>query len=408
MNLLSTESTYLLHLFACWLKQVPPDAPPEGFSYPQFTAVTFRSGLSNMILGALTMLREPFSFDYSLWKNNVIKTVSNEFYRRESMFMLLDYMEKNNCPLIIIKGVVISNNYPKPEYRVSVDIDAIYAGSTPETALDLLRNYGFEVNYDIKDHHYICKKPGIGILELHTQLFNHGYSENWLGSVNVADYIHLTSIPVEIEGRTIHSLAHTDHFLYIVLHSFKHFMSVGSNFRMMADTIIFAHANAGDIDWARAYKLLDELSLRQFVMTLFTIGEKHLLLDMAKIPGYEAVMESMTEALINDLFDTTERQDYSAISNSLFFGLSQKTLKKIYSSKFRYILHYMFSKNNFSAPRYSYLKKRAWLLPVAWIHRIFYNLFARKKKTTLLNESKLARHQFSEHVELLKKLKVIK
>lgn len=80
----------------------------------------------------------------------------------------------------------------------------------------------------------------------------------------------------QIEGVGIKTFEPTDDLLFLILHTFKHFLFSGFGIRMICDILLFQERYRGQIDFDRLFKKLEKVSALRFYNDLICIGNKHL------------------------------------------------------------------------------------------------------------------------------------
>lgn len=72
------------------------------------------------------------------------------------------------------------------------------------------------------------------------------------------------------------TMNHTDHMLFLICHSLKHFIHSGFGIRQICDMVMFANAYGSDIDWPYIMKKLENIHGDVFWINLAAIGERYL------------------------------------------------------------------------------------------------------------------------------------
>ena len=70
----------------------------------------------------------------------------------------------------------------------------------------------------------------------------------------------------------------TDHFLYLVFHTFKHFTAGGFGVRQVLDIMLYEQKHYSNIEWNYVWKSLKEIHADRFFGDLVYIGNKYLAL----------------------------------------------------------------------------------------------------------------------------------
>ena len=202
---------------------------------------------------------------------------------------------------------------------------------------------------------------------------------------------------------------HTDHLLFLICHSFKHFVGSGFGIRQICDICLYANAFGPQIDWMRIKRQCEEVYADIFAAAVFRIGEKYLTFhpETACYPEQWRMLEVDERAMLEDLFEagiygkTSVSREYSRFLTMRAFS-DQNEEKKHGSG----ILRTAFPSAKYLSGRYHYLKEKPYLLPVAWADRI---LKYRKRAANASGSSTAESIRIgNERIELLKQYGIIR
>lgn len=194
--------------------------------------------------------------------------VAKEGYRKELVIKLLDEFKENEIKVAVLKGYAVALLYHAPDCRISGDVDLLVAPADEKAALKLLERQGFTVEQRaVMSHHSEAHSKEIGVVELHTALYDNDAENLWFAGVSTfdkldEDYIVEDGIP---------ALGCTDHLIFLTLHMMKHFIGGGLSLRMMLDVGLFFLANRAKIDEPRFFDSLDKLNFSKTVRVIFSI-----------------------------------------------------------------------------------------------------------------------------------------
>ena len=99
-----------------------------------------------------------------------------------------------------------------------------------------------------------------------------------------------------VEGVEIKTLEPTDHMIFLLLHTYKHFISSGVGVRQICD--VAQWSTHYELDWQRIYEAMKSMHGEYFAAALFDAGEKYF--GMTFPEGWERA--DSTE-LLNDALD---------------------------------------------------------------------------------------------------------
>lgn len=291
--------------------------------------------------------------------------------QRTADFLLL-YQELADCGVYpqVIKGIVCRALYPRPEQRPSADEDLLVTREDYPRLSEALLARGLHVDGDpapdADEITYRDESRGL-FLEIHRQLFSE--DSDAYGDCN-APFAGAArrGVTVQIQGTEIRTLAPGDHMLYLICHAYKHFLHGGVGIRQICDMGLFAQRYGAETDWRHVVSACETLHIRRFAEALFGIGERYLGLAA---PEAFAAADADLGPLLEDILSggVYGSKDINRLHSST---LTLDAVAADRSGRRRGgALHSVFLPVKDLAWRYPYLRKRPWLLPVAWTQRIW-------------------------------------
>ena len=310
---------------------------------------------------------------------------------------------------VVVKGLVCRSLYPNPDLRSSNDEDVYVPATEYGRYHELLTSYGYELRGDEEadgEAEYVNQREGL-MIEVLRDLMDAELGV--LMDMNVLfDGAFERTIELEIEGCKIRTLCHTDHLLFLILHAFKHFVTGGFGIRQVLDMIIYSETYGAEIDWESVLERCRMFRAEQFALALFEIGYKYFDFDYEKAYfSSELRMEVDSMPLLLDLLDAGI-YGASSLSRKHSAGITMNTLQAQHEGKKSSgMLASLFPKASALEERFPYLKKKSWLLPVAWVQRIWgYAVETRGNKEG--NNAAESIKIGNERVELMKKYGILK
>lgn len=339
----------------------------------------------------------------------ILQTMKTEEFRR--LFGLLLDAGVRPC---VVKGVICRGLYPNPDARSSNDEDVLIRPEDFQKVHNLFQDYGLDLKEPEADPETSYEVPyiqnqGALYIELHKQLFP-PESEAYGDMNRFFDRVHENLIEVSTPGGKYLTMHPTDHLLYLICHSFKHFLHSGFGIRQVCDIILFANAYGKDIDWSYVLDACREIRADLFAAAMFRIGEKYLIFDAEKA-CYSDEWKSMDvdeSAMLQDLLDSGVfgQSDMSRKhSSNITLGavIADKRGKKAKSG----IAGSIFLPLKSMEGRFPYLKKFPFLLPVAWVQRIWVYKKESGKKGSGNNAAESIKIG-NQRVELMRQYGIIK
>lgn len=346
-------------------------------------------------------------------KQQTIRSVMLQTMKTNEFLGLFQHLQKAGVQASVVKGIVCRNLYPNPDYRMSGDEDVLIPEEEFELCHQAMLDYGMQPAdpaQDIQSEHEVpYGKPGSPIyIELHKCLFppeSDAYGDLNRFFINVHDRV----IKLSIDGKQVVTMGYTDHLFYLICHAFKHFLHSGFGIRQVCDIILFVNAYGKEIDWIRILQQCREIHADLFTAALFQIGQKYLTFDPSRA-GYPQEWQEIQvdeQLMLDDLLDagiygdgTMSRKHSSNIT--LNAVSAQKQGKKSDHS----VLKTLFPPAKSMEGRYPYLKKHPYLLPIAWINRIW--KYRKETQTVLNNDAAESIQIGNQRLKMMKTYGIIK
>lgn len=333
------------------------------------------------------------------------RTALVQLRRTDAFLHLWDELARQDLRPLVVKGLVCRQLYPQGELRPSADEDLLVREDELPALLDTVRRLGFAVDDPDAEQVIACRHSESGLyLELHRSLF----------PADSRAYGHLARFfsdpfpaaeDFPFQGRTLYTLSPGDHLLYLILHSFKHFLHSGFGVRQVCDICLFAAANGSRIPWEPLTEQLRQARAEIFAANLLEIGRRHL--GLTGLPDEaEAWLDSLGSRLdCGDLLEDLLRSGVYGSSSQERLHSSRITLSAVSGEEdasSRRLLQTLFPARESLTGQYPWLREHPWLLPAAWCRRIL--RYGSRTSPSAARESLSIGEQ---RVELLKKYGVI-
>lgn len=307
--------------------------------------------------------------------------------RTEKANRMLEKLNAADIDHMISKGYVVRNYYPMPELRSYGDIDILIKPQDRKKCHELLLEMGFEVKDDWEPVYSYHK--GIEVYEFHTEIMEIDISDkaDYRGFFNTA-----WEYTINTDGHTF-ELTPEFHFLYLLTHIAKHLRGSGAGIRMYLDLAAFVKHFGNGIDWSWIDAKLVELKLKDFANTALTV--------VGKCFGVPSPIE--LREIAGDTFESF--MDFTFDGGVFGYVGRDKGLVTLKNagdkSRAATVMQRVFPSASTIESRYTYLQGRHWLLPAAWVHRVFKNRELWGQRT---DEMKSIMQTDNEEVESLKRI----
>ena len=345
-------------------------------------------------------------------RRQTMQNVMMQAVKTSESLALIRHLREAGLTPCVVKGIVCRNLYPNPDHRMSSDEDLLIPPMQAERCHEAMTTFGMQMSDSQVDRTTAYEvpygKPGSPIyIELHKSLFppkNEAY-----GDLNrFFEDVHEHTVEMELGGVMIATLCPTDHFFYLICHSFKHFLHSGFGLRQVCDIVLFANRYGAQIDWEKVKDNCEQIHALQFMRALLKIGLVYFGFDAkaAHLPA-DWHIESVDEApMLEDLMDSGVYGDATmSRKHSSTMTIQAVTADKQGKKGKRSLLRTLLPKRESLVGRYPYLQNKPYLLPLAWASRIWgYVRRSSKQNDNTAESLRIA----SERIELMRKYGIIR
>lgn len=359
-------SDYLIELLRSVINEGSPKEKPEGVDWDDIYSLALFHKVDEMAFHAISKLtgkpegREALKWEKQHEKNqivNMVQTGEGETIINEASARGID--------ILPLKGSVLKNIYPNPEFRQMGDLDYLVLSdeSTMKEMGKLLHELGYEdgEGVGLEASHDVYIKPPYMEVEVHRRLLptteeNHWHTDDiWDRLVKDEDNPHLMHMTPE------------DFYLFHLLHFEKHYSMGGSGIRSIIDQYYLMKNYGATMDFDYINKLLVKMNYVEF----------------------EAMCRNLAKAWFEDgLLNDELEQSAEYIINSGAFGTFEQYQKWRFEqyrkqgikTKKGLFFRRMFMERERMENIYPSLKKHGWLLPFCWVHRLIKAVLFRRNK----------------------------
>ena len=393
---LTTTETQFLHIARAAISG--SDLPIEKVDWPAIFTLANQQKLLPILFEAVR--KSPAAVEnaalFAVTKQQVIGQVLNQTVRSAEFADLYRKLRKAGLRPIVVKGQLCSHLYPLKDHRISADDDLYISdvefmacheqllanGLTTGTPTDELATAD-EVSY--------TKNGSPLYIELHRHLFDsaedaHDELNHFFTDIN----------PVEMDGFL--AMPPHEHLLYLILHAYKHFVRSGIGLRQFCDIGLWAREYHDEIDWQRLHEQCESVHAATFAAASFRIARDYLGIDFDLPMPWDASID--VEPLLHDTLcgGVYGSNDLTRLHSST---VTLNAVKASRTGEKSSVLSTVFPKREYLERRYPYLKKRPYLLPVAWVQRIAH--YASEKQSGTDNSASGSIKLGKERIELMKR-----
>lgn len=357
---MNKESIYLLKVLTAFIeKKDPGDFQGDWGKLIELAGIHSVTGiLGYMIMKYPSDVNMPVS---GFMREQCLKTLAIQSQRSEQMKRLIQKMNQQQIDHLLFKGYIVKDYYPEPELRTYGDIDFLIRLEDRKISDQLMIDLGFERKTDWEPVFSYFRQ--MEYYEIHTDVMEVDVSDK-------ADYKgyfqHIWEHAKLVEGHT-YELEPEFHFLYLLTHIAKHISSSGAGIRMYIDIAVFIEHFGENLDWDYIQKELKTLCFEDFANMVLTVVWKyfHVESPINLRPIEDQILEDFMEfTFAGGVFGHVGRD-----SGLIYLKNQDRNEENV--SRVRTFLRRLFAPANELEKRYTYLKGHHWLLPIAWVHRLF-------------------------------------
>ncbi len=347
------EYAYYLSLVSSVLNGTEQQLPYENCNLDHIRQISNDTRMDAIFDEAIIMLSKKFSVSAELLSyakkdlNHWIYIDTAMKYEIENLLKCFDKEQIYNLPM---KGYFLKNDYPNPFDRSLADYDVLFEIKDIEKIKDLFNKNGYKFLKNDSQQYHFTKQPFMYI-EMHCSLLkknnkNYAFFENQLEKAKVRDgYSFSKEMSLE------------DYYIYMLLHSAKHFSEGGIGIRMIADEYVFYKKYADKLDWAYLDDCFNQCGIQIFEKKLRDISLKWFSKG-SEVKDFDDVEEYILLSM------TLGRVDVAVMSEMERRRVNTETGRK--KSRFVNFISSLFPNKTYMENKYSFVEKMPILLPYSW------------------------------------------
>ena len=221
------------------------------------------------------------------WALSAERIKSRYNKQRQLAMELADAYAKRGINTYVLKGLAISGYYPTPELRECGDLDCFLATADDNGMFECRYEEGNKIAEEIeaKVDRDFYKHSHINYKGLMVE--NHAFCTAVRGSKERKEFERhlrklLSSQPsTPIDGTTLLRPCADFNALFLMAHSFGHFLTEGIKLRHVLDWAYLLKAEQDNIDWKSFYAWCDKMHYTKFVDALTAISTEYLGLEVS-------------------------------------------------------------------------------------------------------------------------------
>lgn len=362
MNTIETGK-YIVHLIISLLSDHKPMEKPDTVTFEDIYHMSVKHNVSVMALIAIDRLTvKPDDALYKQWDQHRSASIAQGIIQLAERDQLYKKLEEKQIQYLPLKGCLLKEMYPKPEFREMSDLDILIRPQSQEEVKELMESSGYITeNFGIKkDDSY--RKPPFMHVEMHHMLLE----DVIISQMNITDSFLLDpfSHAHQINDSGRFELSPEDMYIYLMVHNAKHYIRKGTGIRQFIDFIVYEQTV--DIDHDYVDKRLDEIGLGWFKRNSDQLLE-------CWVNGTD--IPSELDEMQNTVFSSGS---YGSAESKVRINMNNASGNKVSSAG--YLRYRFFPPYRIMKASYPVLRKKPWLLPAVWIYRISFKGVPRVKR----------------------------
>lgn len=299
------------------------------------------------------------------WRRDTMLQAAGQTMCSSRIVAITAALEEAGVPYALLKGLVCRELYTRPDLRPSGDEDVLIRPADRQKCQEVLQQCGLQmVMGDENVTHWRDSLSGLHI-ELHSRLLSGAHpEEEELNARMMQQLDHTVTVPVS--GGTVQSLAPTWHFVFLVCHALKHFLTGGVGVRTLCDVVSFAEHYKDEIDVPTVEKMLEGIHGRVFLDQILAMGQIWLSFDPAAAgwtysgrPDPDSMIEDCLDAGVYGQSSMSRKHSAELVLQATDSGSTHVRLGSV-----------LFPARKDMLRRYPELERWPVLLPVCWCRRL--------------------------------------
>ena len=393
---LTTTETQFLHIARVAISG--SDLPIKKVDWPAIFTLANQQKLLPILFEAVRKMpaAEENVALFAAVKQQVIAQVLHQTMRASEFSGLYQKLRAAGLHPVVVKGQLCSHLYPLKDHRISADDDIYIPDAEFMACHEQLLANGLRTGTPADelasaDEVSYTKNGSPLYIELHRHLFDS--SEDAHDELN---HFFADLKPVEIDGFL--AMPPHEHLLYLILHAYKHFVRSGIGLRQFCDIGLWAWEYHDEIDWQRLHDQCASVHAATFAAAAFRIARDYLGIEFDLPMPWDASID--VEPLLHDTLcgGVYGSNDLTRLHSST---VTLNAVKASRTGEKSSVLSTVFPKREYLERRYPYLKKRPYLLPVAWVQRIAH--YASEKQSGADNSASGSIKLGKERIKLMKR-----
>jgi hypothetical protein len=210
------------------------------------------------------------------WVGKTIQIETQSSMQYSAAVHMSKVLSDNNIKTVVLKGIVVSECYLKPLHRYSSDLDCFLINNEDHFAAYEEGNKIMESCGCTVDRSYY-KNSSYYYRGLHVE--NHRFCTPFRGNKSLRRFEKLLQKMLledtclkPIEGTNLYRPSSLFTAIFLIEHSYSHFLHEGLTLKQILDWALFKRKNINTIDWGRFLDICRECGFERFVKAISNLG----------------------------------------------------------------------------------------------------------------------------------------
>lgn len=398
---MTDNEIYFISLLSSFLNNSKPPVSKSA-DWQKLYLLSKSHDVTGIIATRIPLLPEdyaPSKQGKSIFRQVLGQTVISYENKQKNTTKLIDCLNDAKIHHMLVKGAETSKLYPAPELRTSGDTDVIVTPDDYNKAIDVLCKNGFNVEITAINYTLLCFDDSF--YEIHKDLESINTS-----SQKILSNPFSPDISENTDGYTYR--LNSDYSLfYTVLHLLYHIKAGGAGLRMLMDVDVLSRNSQQSIN--NCITISEKCGLVHSFKCIFTLAHHWFStpVDESVLVSNEEFIIKMTETMLNGgIFGFGNGH-----SGAVFLAEQQNcdNGKLNVFTRIKAFFKYVFPSPDYIFSQYGYARKHRFLLPLAYVDRMFRGVFIRGKHSinsikTIRGKNKPAQYLY----EIIKELEINK
>ena len=340
------------------LKNTPYDQAI--YDEPSFCKLAHENGLSGMIFSTLSKqsLSKPC---YDLFKKDFYAYHANDIKQLELIEKLKDIFNEAKIKHVFLKGVHLKKVYPASYMRAMYDIDLLIDEAKFKFVKPLLHKNGFKLKVTSEAHDNYQHESGV-IIEVHPKLtttFNQTQEKFFDKAWDYANQ----------DNHYTYTFNYAFELVYLLHHMAKHFYGSGVGLRSILDIGLYIETYKDSIKLDKLSLYLKQTEYTKFFQTILYLNNEYFKLNPLPLVLKDYQLDKVYYDRLTNTIITSGIHGTGANNNQFIGRVASHKLRN--ETRFTLLRRIIFPSYKTMIGSYPCLRKLPFLLPIAYILRLF-------------------------------------